>query len=79
VDGEGLAADRLAQEVVDWLIQYARLNPLDPVPTVLMLAELRREVLTALRLAETLERGRCASLVEAAGYPEVAARLRRVA
>lgn len=72
----GIPADRLAQEVVDWLIQYARLNPLDPVPQMQMLAELRREIVAAIEVAVTLERGRCAQLVEEAGDVGLAARLR---
>ena len=79
MDGEGIPVDRLAQDVVDWFIQYARLNPLEPVPTVQMLSELRREIVAALEVAATLERGRCASIVEAAGHPELADRLRQSA
>jgi hypothetical protein len=76
VDWEGISADRLGQDVVDWFIQYARLNPLQPVPTVQLLAELRREILAAIEVATAMERARCASLVEAAGHPQLASRLR---
>jgi hypothetical protein len=76
VGADGLSIERLAQDVVDWLIQYARLQPLDPVPRVQMLAELRREILAALEVAITLERARCARLAQEAGYLALAEQFR---
>ena len=67
----------LAQEVADWLAGYLRGRPVGVGAPDEMLQELRREVTAVLRLAQIVERERCAVMVERAGHAELAARIRR--
>ncbi len=72
------ALDGLADDVVDWVARHARVEPVDPGAGLDILAELAGEIATALRVATTIERERCARLAEQAGYHDLARRLRDV-
>ena len=66
----------LARDVADWMARYVEERPQLRASDAL-LRELRREVHAAIRLAQIMERERCARVAERAGQDEIARVIRR--